>query len=262
MAGSNIGRVIPREELSDFQRWQFSSLLDTPAPQEQIAPLPQAVPTENDAPQLDASLLPPPTEEECPIPTEAGLALPTAEEIEAIERQAQEEGYQTGLAAGRLAAESEVNRLRVLLGDLDAACKDVEARIANDVLDLALMVARQMVREEIRADRTRLLPLVREALAGLPAIKGPSRLLLNPEDLTAVNVMLAGELSADYWRLTPDTSLSPGSCRIETPDSSVDLTMTTRWRNLLRVLGRSGRDNLAWREDDVSFAAGPHDDAD
>lgn len=31
MAGSNSGRVIPREELSEFQRWQFSTLLEESA---------------------------------------------------------------------------------------------------------------------------------------------------------------------------------------------------------------------------------------
>ncbi|SFN71287.1 flagellar assembly protein FliH [Formivibrio citricus] len=260
MAGSNTGRVIPREELSDFQRWQFSSLLETPVSPVREEAQPQSVPEEVlPEPVPD---LPSPVEEAFSVLPESGLALPTAEEIEAIERQAQEEGYQTGLAAGRLAAESEVNRLRALLGDMEAACKDVETRIANDVLDLALMIARQMVREEVRADRTRVFPLIREAVAGLPAVKGPSRLLLNPEDLTAVNVLLAGELSGDYWRLAPDPTLPPGSCRIETPDSSVDLTMTARWRNLLRVLGRNRHDDLDWREEDAPFASGSHVDAD
>lgn len=261
MAGSNTGRVIPREELSDFQRWQFSSLLETPASQERVEEPSQTV-SDNEPPQPESPEHSLPAAEAFSAFPESGLALPTAEEIEAIERQAQEEGYQTGLAAGRLAAESEANRLRALLAGVETVCKDVETRIANDVLDLALVVARQMVREAIRADHARVLPVIREAVAGLPAIKGPSRLLLNPEDLTAVNVMLAGELSSDYWRLAPDPALSPGSCRIETPDSSVDLTMTTRWRNLLRVLGRNRRDDLDWREEDAPFAAGSHVDAD
>ncbi len=102
------------------------------------------------------------------------------------------------------------------------------------------------------------MPVIREALAGLPAVKGPSRLLLNPEDLTAVNVMLEGELPGDYWRLAPDSSLSSGSCRIETPVSSVDLSMTTRWHNLLRVLGRAHRDDLDWRADDSAAPLSSH----
>ncbi len=255
MAGSNSGRVIPREELSDFQRWQFSSLLETPSLKTQAVEPPSAEPV-----GLAASVphVPEPTAEEFSQSVEPGVALPTAEDIEAIERQAQEEGYQTGLAAGRLAAESEANRLRALLGGVEIACKDVEGQIAQDVLDLAVVIARQMVREEVKVDRTRIMPVIREALAGLPAVKGPSRLLLNPEDLTAVNVMLEGELPGDYWRLAPDPSLSSGSCRIETPVSSVDLAMTTRWRNLLRVLGRTHREDLDWHADDSDVTPSSH----
>ena len=255
MAGSNNGRVIPREELSDFQRWQFSSLLDTPAPQEPSAVISSVVTEVEPSPE---PVLPITPAEEFSGLSDPALNLPSAEEIEAIERQAQEEGYQTGLAAGRLAAESEVNRLRALLGGLEVVCRDTESRIANDVLDLALLVARQMVREEIRTDRTRIMPAIREAVAGLPVVKGPSRLLLNPDDLTAINVLLAGELSVDYWRFAPDPNLSPGSCRIETPDSSVDLTMATRWRNLLRVLGRAQHDELDWSIEDAPFDGGSH----
>lgn len=78
------------------------------------------------------------------IPTETVelLPLPTAEEIEAIERQAQEEGYQSGLAAGRMVAEAEVGRLRALLDEVAEVCCDAEVRLADEVLDLALVIAR------------------------------------------------------------------------------------------------------------------------
>lgn len=104
-------------------------------------------------------------------------------------------------------------------------CCIAEARLADEVLDLALVIARQMVREELRVDRTWLLPAIREAIAGLPQVKGPSRLQLNPDDLAALSALLAGELSSDYWRLVPDSSLPAGSCRIETPVSALDLTL-------------------------------------
>ncbi len=249
MAGSNSGRVIPREDLSEFQRWQFSSLLEEsvrrqvedsvelPAPQPETEPEP--VPEAVEAAVVDIQ---PETAEVLP--------LPTAEEIEAIERQAQEEGYQSGLAAGRMVAEAEVGRLRALLEGVAEVCRSAEARLADEVLDLALVIARQMVREELRVDRTMLLPAIREAIAGLPQVKGPSRLQLNPDDLAALSALLAGELSSDYWRLVPDPLLPTGSCRIETPVSALDLTLATRWKSLLRVLGRTQRSGLVWSDED------------
>lgn len=250
MAGANIKRVIPREELSEFQRWQFSSLLEDPllrAGASEVAAESPPV-AETPPPPLADEVAPAPVVEVLePAPAPA-LNLPTAEELAAIERQAQEEGFQSGLAAGRLAAEAEVQRLRALLGEVEAVCKDVEGRIAHDVLDLALVIARQILHQEVHLDRTSLLPQVREALAGLPPIQGPARILLNPDDLTAVNVLLTPELPGEYWRLVPDPALAAGSCRVETPVSSIDLTMNTRWQNLLRVLGRARRSDLAWHD--------------
>lgn len=249
MAGS--GRVIPREELSEFQRWQFSTLLEEVAyqqavahvekesqPEILVAPTPTVVdPVSNPSPAVEP---------------EAAIPLPTAEEIEAIERQAQEEGYQSGLAAGRLAAEAEVSRLRALLGGIEEVCQSAEKQLAEQVLDLALVVARQLVRDEIKADRTLLLSAIKEAIAGLSTVKEPARLILNPEDLTAISVLLSGELPTDYWRFIPNPALPAGSCRIETPVSTVDLTMATRWSNLLRVLGRNNRADMIWHDEDAA----------
>lgn len=247
MSGSN-SRVIPREELSEFQRWQFSTLLDEktkpqaieriakaepvvqpePPPVHQPVELPPSAPAVESAPPLDA------------------VHFPTAEEIEAIERQAQEEGYQSGLAAGRLAAELEVNQLRALLTGVSEACRGAEVQLAEDVLDLALVVARQLVRNELQVDRAFLLPAIREAIAGLPTVREPARLMLNPEDLTTISALLGSELPTDYWRFVPDAALSLGSCRIESSVTSIDLTLTTRWNSLLRVLSRNKRADLSW----------------
>lgn len=272
MAGSNSGRVIPREELSEFQRWQFSTLLEEVAYQQAVAhpDSPKDATSQDLAPlspelQLNAvnakhegEQVAPAVEEPLATPEEERIPFPTAQEIEAIERQAQEEGYQSGLAAGRLAAESEVNRLRALLDGVADVCRDAQKKLAEDMLDLALLVAQQFIRDELKADKTRLLPAIREAVAALPMVKEPSRLILNPEDLTALSVLLSGELPTDFWRFIPDPSMAAGSCRIETPSTSVDLSLESRWKNTLRVLGREKNADLKWRGDEDAGELPPH----
>lgn len=251
MAASNSGRVIPREELTEFQRWQFSTLLEEAAYKQAVShPDETPVPAVSHAPVAVESAAAVPAYVPAPVEEIETLSLPTAEEIQAIERQAQEEGYQTGLAAGRLAAESEVNRLRAMLGGIEQACLSAEKTLADQVLDLALVVAKQFIRTEIETNRTALMPAIREAIASLPQVKEASRLMLNPEDLTALSVLLSGELPSDYWRFVPDPSLPAGSCRIQTPVSSIDLSLSDRWASLLRVLGRDQRADLAWQESD------------
>ncbi|MBE9608810.1 FliH/SctL family protein [Chitinilyticum piscinae] len=253
---SNSRRVIPSEELSGFQRWQFGSLLDGLAAQP--APVAESVP---DAPESPAELLGvdegmQPTafidEESGGVPDdvspelsdEPALPYPTAEEIEAIQRQAHEEGYQAGLQTGRQQAEVEQRRLQQLADEYGEWLQQAEAALAEEVLDLALVVARQVLRDAYAADRKILLPGIREALAALPAARAPARLHLHPDDCELLQGDLKLELTDDVWRLIPDPALAPGGVRIETPASSLDASLVARWQSQLSVLRRNQREDL------------------
>lgn len=257
-------RVIPREQLSAWEKWELASLKEE---EEEAAQ--QLAPEEPAEEYIEEEIIEEPVaveeefepEELDPLPTEsvdvpaADVPFPTAEEIEAISQQAQSEGFEAGLEAGRLVAEDEANRLRQLLGSVETTLQKAEAALANEVLDLAVVIARQMVRDELSHSPERLLPILREALASLPAARSPSRVFLNPDDLTAVQGMLGAELPADTWRFLPDAHLDTGGCRIDTPDSAVDLSLPVRWQNVLRVLGRNDRPDLAWNAPDPVPAA-------
>ncbi|GLS04920.1 hypothetical protein GCM10007860_20680 [Chitiniphilus shinanonensis] len=242
-------RVIPREELTAWERWELGALNEEAeerarAAQVPPAPSPEPEPVAPPAPEPEPT--PPAPEPEPPAPPEPEVQWPTAEEIEAIQQQAQREGFEAGLEAGRLAAEVEVSRLKAVLEDLQHMATQLDAELADKVLDLALVIARQQARKEIQADRERLLPVVREAVAALPPLRVPARIALNPADHDAVEGLLGGELPADIWRLVPDPQVEAGGCRIESATSSADLTLSARWANLVRVLGRQQRKDLGW----------------
>jgi len=268
MSGSHR-RVIPREELSAFQRWQFNSLLDTPAAvAEAIVP-----PVSIDA--TDAGAVPPvaPIEEaaqvlvvdpatELDAPPESAMPYPTAEEIEAIQQQAHDEGFQTGLEAGRLAAEAEVLQLQSLLASVTENLQAAEAQLAESVLDLSLLVARQMICDELQSQPRQLLAPIREALAVMPTPTNPSRLYLSPDDLELLQSALHLELPDDVWRILPDANMVSGSCKIETPATQLSYSLASRWENILRVLKRSHHPDLAWgKYPDVEVDASPLPDA-
>lgn len=250
---SNPRRVIPREELSGFQRWQFGSLLDSPPAQ----PAPEVAESVPDAVDTGAGIevesiyqegVQGYTQEETPsgVVEAPALPYPTAEEIEAIQQQAHDEGYQAGLQAGREQAVAEVQRMQELVARMSDWLTGAERELAEEVLDLSLTIARQVVRDELHADRTVLMAGIREVLAALPAVRSPARMLLNPDDLVLLQSDLQVELPEDVWRLVPDPSLPAGGCRIETPASSVDISLATRWQNQLAVLRRDDVPALAW----------------
>ncbi|UXY14590.1 flagellar assembly protein FliH [Chitiniphilus purpureus] len=243
-------RVIPREELTAWERWELGALHEEAQERARAAAHAPAAPVAAPEPSVPPPAQPAP--EPAPVvqpepESVAPMQWPTAEEIEAIQQQAQREGFEAGLEAGRLAAELEVERLKALLMKLQSLVGDLDAALADKVLDLALVVGRQMVRKALEVDRERLLPLLREALATLPPMRPPARLFLNPADQDAVEALLGGELPADVWRLVPDPQIEAGGCRIDSSTSSADLSLATRWAGLVRVLGREQRADLAWQ---------------
>ncbi|SMC20548.1 flagellar assembly protein FliH [Andreprevotia lacus DSM 23236] len=251
MSGSNQ-RVIPREESSAWERWELGNIHDEhaqrrrqPAPEPveevvEVAPLPEPV---EYLPEPEP--LPEVMHEAEEIPADA-VPLPTAEELEAIRQQAHAEGFEAGLESGRLMAEAELQTLQGLLQSLGALSAEHEMTMADAVLDLAIVLARQMTRSKVEADRHGLLPLIRDAVASLPMARAPSRLYLHPDDLAALDSLLAAELTSDVWRLLPDPMLEQGGCRIETPTSQLDLSLAARWATQLRALGRERRADLEW----------------
>lgn len=234
-------RIIPSEELTEFQRWQFNSLLDTPAmPAESIDLQP---PEEIELAKVIADELQPEVEpvlvDEEPASDESvnhAMPYPTAEEIEAISQQAHEEGYQAGLAEGRAQAELELQQLRPLLAQITETCQHTEGALADAVLELALLVAQQMVGDELRQHPKQLLAPIREALAAIPTASNPSKLFLSPADLQLLQQDLHYELADDVWRLVADEQLMTGSCRIETPNTQLEFSLASRWKKITGVL--------------------------
>lgn len=251
-------RVIPREELTAWERWELGTI-DDPSPvrvrpgQESApVPAPTAASPVADTPaaSVAAPVVAAQLEAAAPAPAAPAVPLPTAEELEAIHQQAQQEGFATGhaigLEAGRAEAAEEVARLKAVLEQLENFSANAQAELAESVLDLALVVAREVARVEIAADRQRVLPVIRELIDSMPAVRSPARIIAHPDDVGALNSMLGVELPTDIWRVVADVNQTPGGCRVETPTSRADLSLTARWAAQLRVLKRDARPDLVW----------------
>ncbi len=244
-------RVIPREELTAWERWELGTIDDPTPPRIRPghAPAPMPVPAAEPTPQPVAIVeaAPPALPDQPVLPR---VPLPTAEELEAIHQQAHEEGFNAGqaegLAAGRAQAEDEISRLKVLLDQLANYSERAQAELAESVLDLSLVVARELARVEIDADRNRVLPVIRELIDSMPVVRAPARIIAHPDDVDALEALLGVELPRDVWRIVVDANQTPGGCKVETPTLRADLTLTSRWASQLRVLQRANRADLAW----------------
>jgi flagellar assembly protein FliH len=167
--------------------------------------------------------------------------LPTVEQLERIEQQAREEGYTAGYAEGRRQAESEAQRLRSLAESFEAALQQLEQVIAQDLLNLALEIAKQVLCGVLRVRSDAVLPVVQEAIRALPHYSQPVQIVLNPADAGLVRAHLGEEFARSGWKIVEDPGMSKGGCRLESAHTRIDATLPTRWRRVVSALGQDSQ---------------------
>lgn len=223
-------RIVTADEVVSFEPFALDSLS-----------LEEGGPGPADPEEIDDEIEPPPRDDGPGLhdPLRAGPG-----------EQSYREGYREGFRDGEVQALSQCEardqamgatlqeRIEVLLQSLDAEFQGFQARHADRVVDLALVLARQIVRRQLEVDRELVLPLVHEALEQLREVPGPATLLLDPLDAVLVGERLAPVLAQRRIAVTPDPTVRPGGCRLVSNDAEVDATLQTRWQRLLAAMGR------------------------
>jgi len=162
---------------------------------------------------------------------EPGVVLPTAMQLEEIQRQAHEEGYQAGYAEG-------AQRMAALLNAMEQALQQADQAIAQDLLNLALEVARKMVQQTLKTNPEILLNTLREAISSLPHFNQGAHLVLHPDDATLVRASMGEQLSHSGWKIFEDTLIARGGARVETAHSQIDATLEKRWQRIVAAIGQ------------------------
>lgn len=216
--------------------------------------------------EVAASAPPPAPPPEPTLPPD--FQLPTAEEIERMHDEmrragfdeGRQEGYAAGLEAGRSAgyaegkahAEAAATRLAALADGLDEGLRKLDDEIAEELMALAIEMARRMVKLTLAEHPETILDTVRSALLQLP--QGHAQIQLHPDDFALVREHLGEQIAHAGHRLQESDRLQRGECRIDGPGAQVDATLATRWR---RVLESIGHERASWQLTDSTT-----DDAD
>lgn len=178
----------------------------------------------------------------------AAQALSQAEVAEAAAYQAElerarEAGYRAGVEEVRretgMLLEQQRSELQQALTGIQALTRDIEQRLAGDVLAVSLEVARLVLRESLRLKPDLMLAALREGMAGLPSLSEQTTLLLHPAD-----AHLLRSLSDDApalpmpWKIVEDAHITRGGFKLETVSTEVDGSLETRWQRVIAALGR------------------------
>jgi flagellar assembly protein FliH len=210
----------PKELQSAYQRWEMASFGDS---------RPSAANSREAAPVAV-------------LPSEDTLAAIREEARQAGFDEGHNAGYADGLAIGRAEAARELEHLQAIAVEFGTAVAHAGETIAADVLDLALHLAKNMLRTALEVKPELLIPVVREAIEYLPVLQQPAVLMLNPADAEIVRGAIGEELDKGGWRVVQDAAIARGGCKVDTATNQIDAQTASRWERLTHSLGS----NLEW----------------
>ena len=167
-------------------------------------------------------------------------SIPTAEEIERWHQEAHAEGYQQGLQQAQQEAADLRQRLLQLLDFFEHPLQALNDEVEQQLSLLAVTLAQQLVRREIRTEPGEIIGLIRESVQLLPASSRKIRIYLHPDDADLVRKTLQLEEHEDEqsWKLIEDPMITRGGCEIKADQSVINATLENRLQALAAsVLG-------------------------
>ena len=203
---SGSDTAVPKEKLSAYQRWELDSF---------------------DGPRRAN-----------------GSDLPSVEQLERIQQQAQQEGFAAGFREGGALAAQQANSLQNVLAAFAQESQQFNQRLSDELLGLALTISKQIIRESLKVHPELILAIVNEVLGELPHAHKHARLTLHPEDAALVRTRLGDAINHSGWHILEDAKMTRGGCRLDTPDCEIDARLEGRWRRVVSALG----EDHAWIE--------------
>ncbi|MCX7141066.1 MAG: FliH/SctL family protein [Proteobacteria bacterium] len=204
---SNSDTAVPKEKLSAYQRWELDSF---------------------DGPRR----------------INGSVQLPSVEQIEGIQRQAQQEGFAAGFREGGALAAQQAAQLQKVLNAFSQESQQFNQNLSEELLSLALAISKQVIRESLKVHPELILAIVNEVLGQLPHAHKHARLSLHPEDAALVRTRLGDAINHSGWHIIEDAKIARGGCRLDTPDCEVDASLEGRWQRVVSALG----EDHAWIE--------------
>jgi len=206
---------IPKEQQTAYQRWEMSAF------------------TEENA---DSGMVRRPK-------TVSKAASSISDALENVRKEAYTKGMQEGFAVGmakakEYAAKDHAQFLSIAQA-FEQALEMADQKIEEDILGLALDIAKLILKTKINVDPAIVLPVVRDAIHYLPQVQKPARIIVHHEDARILRDQLGEELSEQAWQIQEDNNIERGGCLVETGENQIDATNAMRWKRITDALAKS-----------------------
>lgn len=170
----------------------------------------------------------------------------TDQNIAALSEATRQSAYQAGFDSGRIdglkaghaASEAEAQQAAAFLAQaisrFDSGVADLEHVVADELLALAVEIARKVIGQALVVQPQLILETIREALAHLPAQHAVIH--LNAADAALVRSNAGELLTRASHRIHEDPQLGRGDVAIEAGGAHLDCRVATRWQRVIATL--------------------------
>ena len=173
-----------------------------------------------------------------PLVAEEAPAV-SQQRLATLERDAFAKGYEQGERAGTEAAgkrgEAMLRRLSDTLTELTALRASMIRQTENQIVELALAVARRVVHREVSLDRNLMIAIVRVALDRLGE-SAHVTVRLHPEEFEATGATRVAEFAGSDITFVPDARVGRGGCRVESEMGMLDAGVDAQIQEIARAL--------------------------
>ncbi|HSH71461.1 MAG TPA: flagellar assembly protein FliH [Methylophilaceae bacterium] len=208
--------AVPKEQQTAYERWEMSSFADGK----------QNVETSK------------PKKKE-----EEAVSEKIAQIFESVRKEAytkgMQEGFAVGMAKAREYAQEDKERFLNLMSAFSDALEKSDEQIADDVLSLALDIAKSMLKTKLNVDPATVIPVVMDAIHYLPHVQKPARILVHRDDAQMLRDYLVEEISSQHWLIQEDNNIERGGCLVETGANQIDATNAVRWKRITEALAQN-----------------------
>lgn len=145
--------------------------------------------------------------------------------------QAKDDGYKEGMDEAKMKVAEECQRLSQITQALLIPFENQQIELEKQVLDMVCTLTKAVVEREMITDSSHIAELVSQSLAQLPASQKGLNLYLNSQDIELVQSSLTD--TPENLQYQVDDELLPGGCRLENTQSSLDDSVERRLQEIL-----------------------------
>ena len=176
----------------------------------------------------------------------------TAKELESLHKQAFDEGIALGKEQAytekKKELEEHISTLKSIIEVLSEPLKELDTDIVEQLSQLSMSVAKQVVRRELHTEQGEIVGIVREAMSALPASTRKITLHIHPDDSDLIRATFSLGQQDEHdeelrWKVIEDPMVTRGGCKISSENSRIDATVEARLNRIINSLLGDERDS-------------------